>query len=158
MLTCKSVFPAPASAGAAVLSASAGRSRRSVRAASLAGLVAFALALPGWALSPEQAVERALARPDIELGLRADLDLARADLVQARTWANPQLELGYEAPDSPADGPDETSVLLTQEVQLGGRRRLERIAAETGIDAAQAGAASAAKPRASRPPPRRSAP
>jgi cobalt-zinc-cadmium efflux system outer membrane protein len=94
-------------------------------------------------LSPEQAVERALARPDIELGLRADLDLARADLVQARTWANPQLELGYEAPDSPADGPDETSVLLTQDVQLGGRRRLERIAAETGIDAAQAGAASA---------------
>jgi cobalt-zinc-cadmium efflux system outer membrane protein len=137
------VLSAPASAGATFNPRAPGRSPARRQLAPLAGLAALAFALPGLALSPEQAVERALARPEIELGLRAGIDLARADLAQARTWANPELRLEHEDPDAPADGADETSVLLAQEFLLGGRRGLQRIAAESGIVAARAGAASA---------------
>jgi cobalt-zinc-cadmium efflux system outer membrane protein len=103
-------------------------------------LAIFFTATPLWALSPDQAVELALARPDVIQRFQTDIDLARADLIEARTWANPEILLSHEDPDSPVDGPTETSVLLAQEFQLGGRRRLARAAAELGITAAQAGA------------------
>lgn len=135
------VLCAPAPAGATLHPLAPGASPVRRHRAPLAGLAALVFALPASAMSPEEAVQRALARPDVELALRAGIDLARADLVEARTWANPELRLSHEAPDSPADGPDETGVLLAQEFQLGGRRRLQRLAAESGIDAALAGAA-----------------
>jgi len=106
----------------------------------LAALAATVLALPVGALTPEQAVERALSRPDIQLALQSGIDLAHAELVQARTWANPVLRVSHEDPRSPTDAPDETSVMLSQEFQMGGRRRLQRVAAELGIGTAQANA------------------
>jgi cobalt-zinc-cadmium efflux system outer membrane protein len=140
VLTCNPLFPAPPAVCAAIPLGAARRQRWLRRTVALAGLAALVFALPGSAMSPEQAVQRALARPDIELALRAGVDLARADLIAARTRANPELRLSHESPDSPADGSDETSVLLSQAFELGGRRRLQQLAAQSGIDAAQAGA------------------
>jgi cobalt-zinc-cadmium efflux system outer membrane protein len=141
VLTCNPLYPAPPPVCAATPLGADRRQRWLRRTVALAGLAALVFALPGSALSPEQAVQRALARPDLELALRAGVDLARADLIEARTRANPELRLNHESPDSPADGPDETSVLLSQAFELGGRRRLQQLAAQSGIDAAQAGAA-----------------
>lgn len=140
MLTCNAVHSATAMAVAASFPCDA-RDRRCVHLSkALAAVAAMALAGPVMALTPEQAVDYALARDDIRLALASEVDLARAELIQARTWANPVLVVSHEDPRSPADGPDETSLLLSQEFQFGGRRRLERIAAELGIEAAQSNA------------------
>lgn len=99
------------------------------------------LAVSGaFALSPEQAVDLALRRPEIVRQIQARVELARADLIEARTWPNPELRVEREAPDSPADGPSETGIVLAQQFQLGGRRRLAREAGELGLAAAQSAA------------------
>lgn len=140
MPTFPAVHPAAGPAGAASLPHVVNGRRFPRAPRPLAALAATVLALPVGALTPEQAVERALSRPDMQLALQSGIDLARAELVQARTWANPVLRVSHEDPRSPTDGPGETSVMLSQEFQVGGRRRLERVAAELGIGSAQANA------------------
>lgn len=90
------------------------------------------------ALTPEDAVRLALARPEAVAQWQADVALAEADLTDARTWPNPELALEREAGDRAQGEPDETSVMLSQTFELGGRRGLQRRAAALGRDAAQA--------------------
>lgn len=92
-------------------------------------------------LTADQAVALALAQPHVRRELDAGVDLARSDLLAARTWSNPVLELARERGDEGPGGPSrETSVLLSQELELGGRRGLRRDAAEQGVTAATLGA------------------
>lgn len=109
------------------------------------GLLAFApfcgQAAAGELLSAEEAVRLALARPEIAAGWAADVALAEAELTAARTWDNPALSLEREAGDRALGEADETSLLLAQSFEVGGRRTLERRAAALGIDGARAEAA-----------------
>jgi outer membrane protein, heavy metal efflux system len=89
-------------------------------------------------LSAEDAVRLALARPEVAARLDADLAAAEAELTAARTWPNPAVSLQREAGDRAGGEADETSLLLTQSFELGGRRALQRRAALLGIDAARA--------------------
>lgn len=110
------------------------------------GRCLLALFLVGWALSShaqprltaDQAVQLATSQPHVRAALEAGVDRARSDVLAARTWENPTLELEQEREDSDAGAPTrETSVLFSQPIELGGRRGLRRDAAEQGVVAAQ---------------------
>ena len=103
------------------------------------GRCLLALFLVGWALpghaqprlTADQAVQLATSQPHVRDALEAGVDRARSDVLAARTWENPTLELEQEREDSAAGAPArETSVLLSQPLELGGRRGLRRDAAE----------------------------
>lgn len=106
--------------------------------------------LLGWAatahaqqrLTAQEAVERAWAQAHVHDELEASVDLARSEVVSARTWGNPTLVVEREEPrgDAAASG-SETSVMLTQPFELGGQRGLRIRAAEAGVAAAEAGVA-----------------
>lgn len=101
-------------------------------------LVAVSGAAAEPALTPDVAVALALERPEFVAAVDAELDLARSDLLAARTWPNPELRMERVSADRPRSESDETSFLLSQEFQLGGRRAMQRRAAELGIAAAVA--------------------
>ncbi|SJZ76957.1 TolC family protein [Novilysobacter spongiicola] len=106
----------------------------------------LALSLACWALSghaqqritADEAVALALSQPHVRQELDAGVGHARSEVLAARTWSNPELEL-LEERDRSAPGGDgrETSVVLSQEIELGGRRGLRIDAAELGIRAAE---------------------
>lgn len=61
-------------------------------------------------------------------------------MLAARTWPNPELALSSERGDGgPAGEARETTAVLAQEIELGGRRGLRRAAAEQGVRAAELG-------------------
>lgn len=93
-------------------------------------------------LSAQEAVQLAWAQAHIQDELDASVDIARSEVVSARTWANPTLVVDREEPrgDAAPSG-SETSVMLTQPFELGGQRGLRIRAAEVGVAAAQAGVA-----------------
>jgi len=110
------------------------------------GRCLLALLLVGWALpghaqprlTADQAVQLATSQPHVRAALEAGVERARSDVLAARTWENPTLELEQEREDSDAGAPNrETSVLFSQPIELGGRRGLRRDAAEQGVVAAQ---------------------
>jgi cobalt-zinc-cadmium efflux system outer membrane protein len=89
-------------------------------------------------VSAEEAVSLALSQPHVRQALAAGVDSARSDVLAARTWANPRLELARERGDATAaGGASERSALLSQEIELGGRRGLRVDAAELGVRAAE---------------------
>lgn len=93
-------------------------------------------------LTAHEAVRLAWAQAHIQDELDASVDIARSEVVSARTWGNPTLGLEREEPrgDGVPSG-SETSVMLTQPFELGGQRRLRIRAAEVGVVAAEAGVA-----------------
>src|SRR5688572_7287874 len=102
-----------------------------------------------WALSghaqsritAEEAVALALSQPHVRQELDAGINSARSEVRAARTWSNPELELSEERGDSgPTGEARETTAVLSQQFEFGGRRGLRRDAAEQGVLAAQAGA------------------
>ncbi len=107
----------------------------------------MALSLACWALSghaqqritADEAVARALSQAHVRQELDSSVDLARSEVLAARTWSNPELEVSEERGDRGAPGGDarETSVVLSQEIEVGGRRGLRIDAAELGVRAAE---------------------
>lgn len=99
-------------------------------------------ALPSHAqqsISADEAVRMALSRPEIRREIDAGPDIARSDVLAARTWPNPELEVAREqVADGPLGPSTETSAILTQQFDMGGRRRLYRHAAEYAEIAANA--------------------
>ncbi|HUG72060.1 MAG TPA: TolC family protein, partial [Steroidobacteraceae bacterium] len=91
-------------------------------------------------LTAQQAVQLAWAQAHIQDELDASVDIARSEVVSARTWANPTLVVDREEPrgDAAPSG-SETSIMLTQPFDLGGQRGLRIRAAEAGVAAAEAG-------------------
>lgn len=109
----------------------------------------LALALACWAssghaqqrITADEAVARALSQPHVRQEFAAEVDHARSDVLAARTWANPELELSTERGDGgPTDNARESTVVLSQAIELGGRRGLRVEAAELGVQAAEVAA------------------
>lgn len=90
-------------------------------------------------LTAQQAVELAWAQPHVQDELDAAVDLARSEVVSARFWANPTLSVEREEMRGTVMPGNETSVMLTQPIELGGQRGLRIRAAEAGVRAAEAG-------------------
>lgn len=107
----------------------------------------LALSLACWALSghaqqritADEAVALAFSQAHVRQALDSSVDLARSEVLAARTWSNPELELSEERGDGGSPGGDarETSVVLSQEIEVGGRRGLRIDAAELGVHAAE---------------------
>lgn len=106
----------------------------------------LALSLACWALSghaqqrlsADEAVALALSQTHVRQALDAELEVARSDVLAARTWANPELRLSRERGDGGIAGDArESTALLSQAFELGGRRGSRVDAAERGVRAAQ---------------------
>lgn len=89
-------------------------------------------------LSPDDAVREALSRPDLADIIRADVNIARGSLAEARALPNPELSLERTRGDMPGSAGDDARIVLSQQFDLSGRRGLQRYAAELGVDAARA--------------------
>jgi cobalt-zinc-cadmium efflux system outer membrane protein len=92
---------------------------------------------PGLLLEEPELVRRALARAGIAEQTRAVVELARADAMSARRWANP--ELGWDREQTSARGVTATEDLATvsQRFDVSGRRGLRGDAAERRVEAAE---------------------
>lgn len=93
--------------------------------------------LPAQTLSPDEAVQRALARPDIESRAAARVAEARSEVTAASTLPNPELAVEQERGRGAIADSTETSIVLSQTVDFSGRRGLERRAAELSVQATE---------------------
>lgn len=100
-------------------------------------LAACATGLSARTLGPDEAVRRALSRPDIETRAAASVAEARSDVTAARTWPNPELAIEQERGRGAIAYSTETSLVLSQTLDFSGRRGLERRAAELGVQATE---------------------
>lgn len=90
-------------------------------------------------LTADEAVALAWSQAHVQDEFAASIAAARGDVLSARTWANPTLSVEREELRDRASQPgSETSVLLTQPFELGGRRGARIRAAQAGVAAAQA--------------------
>jgi len=90
-------------------------------------------------LTADEAVERALTDKPWQQEWRAAIDIAHGDVTLARTLPNPSLLLSREAlGDAASAAGEETSVMLAQPLELGGRRGARIRAAEAGLAVAEA--------------------
>lgn len=110
----------------------------------------LALPLACWALSghaqqrltADEAVTLALSQEPVRQELKAHANSARSEVLSARIWPNPELVVSRERADNGSVvGTRETSALLSQEFELGGRRQLRVDAAELGVRTAEVTAA-----------------
>jgi cobalt-zinc-cadmium efflux system outer membrane protein len=88
------------------------------------------------ALDADAAVQRAFAQAELSLQTSALLGAAEADAIEARLWPNPQLLIEQERGRGRLAGEDETRLLLSQEFDASGHRRLQRDAAALGQESA----------------------
>ncbi len=104
------------------------------------GLLILFTTLPAWAgtpttmLSEQEVLRLGLNRPEIVQQLQSSLDLAESDIVEARTWENPELSFDQESSD---DGPEditERSYMLSQKLSLSGQRAIKTKAARQRLD------------------------
>lgn len=113
----------------------------------LLAAVTLALATPAFPdtataqLDEDEAVRRALARPAIDDELRARVDLARADEIAARRWPNPEASWSHEQVRAAGATERQDVAVLSQRVDLSGRRGLRGDAAARRVEAAGADAA-----------------
>lgn len=89
-------------------------------------------------LTAGAAVDLAMSQPHVQAELDAGVALARSEVVAARTWGNPTLAVEREERRGGAMPASETSLVVSQPVELGGHRGARIRAAETGVEAARA--------------------
>lgn len=107
-------------------------------AARLLGLLGLcSTGLSAQTLSPDEAVRLALSRPEFEARAAAAVAEARSEVTASRTWPNPELAIERERGRGAIADSTEQTVVLSQTVDLSGRRGLDRRAAELGVQAAQ---------------------
>lgn len=105
----------------------------------LAGLLAPAIA--GAQLTEEEAVRRALTRPQVRDLVEGEVDAARGEALRAGLWPNPVLSyIREETRGGPAGAQD--LALLTQTLDLSGKRGLRGDAASRRVEATRARGAS----------------
>lgn len=89
-------------------------------------------------MTADEAVDRALSSEQWQQEWQAGVDMARGEVTLARTLPNPSVVVSREDPvDSGAWG-DETTFMLSQPFELGGRRVARIRAAEAGFAVAEA--------------------
>jgi len=93
-------------------------------------------------LTEEEAVRRALARPEVSGLLEGEVDVARGDAVRAGQWPNPVLSYAREETRGGPAGAKDDLALVTQAFDLSGRRGLRADAAGRRVEAARARGAS----------------
>lgn len=84
-----------------------------------------------------EAVRRVLGRPDLKYLWALPEAQAKAQRTEAGLWANPSLEATRDHPNGPAGLRREDTFLLTQPVDLSGRRGLRKAAGDLRVGAAQ---------------------
>lgn len=87
------------------------------------------------ALTEAKCLELGLVRPEVEALDDAALDLARSQAIEAGRWANPRLLLERESVGSTT----ESTIGIEQPLDLAGRSRLRREAADRRVEAAVLG-------------------
>lgn len=92
-------------------------------------------------LDESEAIRRALARPALDERLRAHVELARAEEIAARAWPNPEASWSREQIESGGTAAREDLAVLSQRLDLSGRRGLRGAAAARRVEAAGAEAA-----------------
>lgn len=105
----------------------------------------LALSLACWSLSghaqermtADDAVALALSQTHLRQELDSSVDLARSEVLEAGIWSNPEFTVSEERGSGDAR---ETSVVLSQQIELGGRRGLRIDAAELGVRSAEVAA------------------
>lgn len=90
------------------------------------------------ALTEQESIRLGLARPDIEEVIAAAQAGARSELDAAGRWANPVLEVQRESVPSGAARTTERSYMLSQQVDVAGKRSLRKDAARERLAATAA--------------------
>lgn len=88
-------------------------------------------------LTEGESLRLGLALPELAALARGRIGVAEADALEAGLWANPTLEFLRDSARS-GDNAQEDSVLLSQPVDISGRRSLKREAGEQRVSAASA--------------------
>lgn len=92
-------------------------------------------------LTAAEAVARAMANEQLQLEWRTGVALARGDLTRARTLPNPSLVVSREdLVEAAVTTGEETSVMISQPLELGGQRAARIRAAEATVVASEAAA------------------
>lgn len=89
-------------------------------------------------LTEQESVRRGLARPEITILLNATLDSAKSEILDAGRWPNPTLAYQRESTPSNAGRNIEQTYLVSQQLDLSGKRSLRRDAAQQRFSATQA--------------------
>ncbi|WP_022696751.1 TolC family protein [Euryhalocaulis caribicus] len=90
-------------------------------------------------LTEAEALELALSRPAVEDYLGGRMQEAKGGVIAAGRWANPVLEAYREGADGFGGDGAETAVMVEQEVDFSGERRLRKEAARRRLDAVRFG-------------------
>ncbi len=105
------------------------------------GFILFFCALPVWAgtadfaLSEQKAIDLGLNRPEIIQQLEASAELAESDIVEARTWENPEFSFDQESSDNVFLDSTERTYMLSQKFDISGRRAIQTQAARQRFNA-----------------------
>jgi len=111
------------------------------RCLALAGLLAPAIASAQ--LTEDEAVQRALARPEVRDLVEGEVDVARGEAIRAGLWPNPVLSYTREETRGGPAGAKDDLALLTQTFDLSGKRGRRGEAAGRQVEATRARGASA---------------
>jgi len=88
-------------------------------------------------VTEEEAVERALSRPEIRDIVEGEIDAARGDALRAGMWANPTASYSREQVYGGPAASAENYVELSQAVDISGRRSLRGQAGDRRVEAAR---------------------
>ena len=88
-------------------------------------------------VTEEEAVQRALARPEVRDVIEGEIDVARGDALRAGMWSNPVASYSREQVYGGPAASAENYVELSQAVDVSGRRSLRGQAGDRRVEAAR---------------------
>ena len=88
-------------------------------------------------MTEEEAVQRALARPEVRDVIEGEVDVARGDAIRAGMWSNPTASYSREQVYGGPAASAENYVELSQAVDISGRRSLRGQAGDRRVEAAR---------------------
>lgn len=108
---------------------------------SAVGLILLFATLParaetsGKTLSEQDAIRIGLRRPEILQQMQSRTTLAESDIIEARTWANPEFSYDQETMNDGPEDINERSYMLSQEFSISGQRTIQIEAARQRLKA-----------------------
>lgn len=87
-------------------------------------------------ISEHDAVRYGLERPEIIQQIKSQTDLAESDVMEARTWENPEFSYDQEARNDDLGNIMERNYMLSQKVNISGQRAIRAEAAQQRRDVA----------------------
>lgn len=89
-------------------------------------------------LTEDEAVHRAMSRPEVRDAIEGDVDVSAGEALRARMWPNPVASYVREQTWGGSNRSAEDYALLTQSFEISGRRELRGEAADSRVQAARA--------------------